>query len=43
MNLERAYSRRQLWKFVTAILMVTAGCACFILSCVASMILCNRE
>ena len=43
MNLERSYGKRQLWKSVLAITMVTAGCGCFVLSCVAAMIVCNKE
>lgn len=43
MNLEKSYGRRQLWKAILSIIMVTAGCGCFILSCVAAMILSGRE
>jgi len=31
-----------LWRAILGIVMVCAGCACFVLSCVASMVLCRE-
>ena len=30
-----------LWRAIVGIVMISAGCACFILSCVATMVLCR--
>ena len=31
------------WRSVTAIVMVAVGCACFILSCVAAMVITGKD
>ncbi|MEA5136524.1 MAG: hypothetical protein VB035_10370 [Candidatus Fimivivens sp.] len=40
---EKVDSAKTLWRSVLGIVMVCAGCACFVLSCVAAMILAGRE
>ena len=40
---EKANQNKAFWKSILGIVMVVAGCACFILSCVAAMILAGRE
>ncbi len=43
MDSERLKNAKVLWRSITAIVMITAGCACFVLSCVAAMVLSSRE
>lgn len=43
MDSEKVLSAKTLWHSVLGIVMVTAGCTCFVLSCVAAMILAGRE
>ena len=31
------------WRSVTAMVMLAAGCACFILSCVAAMVITGKD
>ena len=40
---DKVDSSKVLWRSVLGIVMVSAGCACFVLSCVAAMILAGRE
>lgn len=40
---EKSYGRRQLWKSVISIVMLTVGGICFMFGCVAAMILMNKE
>lgn len=40
---EKIDSSKVLWRSVLGIVMVCAGCVCFVLSCVAAMILSGRE
>lgn len=43
MENERYSPGKPLWKFILGTVMVAAGCACFVLSCVAAMVLAGRE
>ena len=40
---DRVDSSKVLWRSVLGIVMVSAGCVCFVLSCVAAMVLAGRE
>lgn len=41
--LERTAKHQALWRNIMGIVMVSAGCACFILSCVSAMVLSGRD
>lgn len=41
--LERAAKTQTLWRNIMGIVMVGAGCACFVLSCVSAMVLSSRD
>ena len=43
MDSEKMKTAKVLWRAITAIVMISAGCACFVLSCVAAMVLSSRE
>ena len=41
--MERNSQSPVLWHSILGIVMVAAGCACFVLSCVAAMVLSSRD
>lgn len=43
MMIEKTYNRRQLWKSITAIVMLSVGAICFVFSCVAATIISSKE
>ncbi len=43
MNFEKSYNKRQMWKAITAIVLVVVGAGCFALSTVVAMITVGKE
>lgn len=43
MDSDKTLAAKVLWRSIVSIVMVCAGCACFVLSCVAAMVLASRE
>lgn len=40
---EKLHTSKTRWKAIVGIVMVSAGCICFVLSCVATMIIAGKD
>ncbi len=43
MNLERSYNRRQMWKAILSVCIMTFATACFVMAMIVSLVLTGRE